>query len=413
MCSVKRIIASIVLGALALSLLSAQTQSNPQKPRQEVTPVDTLRITAELVQTDVVVTDKNDQIVRDLELQDFELYENGKKQDLQFMEFVSTDLNAPPRIEALSGSAKINGGRDESTSRDLTRQNVKRVIAFVVDDVTIPSEDLARLRETLSDFVDHKMANGDLVAIVRTVGGTGLLEQFTSDREILRRAVAQIGARSVPPYMAFGGPEPGRVTKVPSPGGAHDTSENIGDMNIDSGLLPDGSGVNQVPRAFLALSISNLLVNSLREIPGRKNLVLFSGGLPMFDLSKEGRFSGEIGQLFQQLTDNATRSDVVINTLDVRGLNTGFAGGGIASDCRAGSRKPISFFATMRRVSNGTANTFAAIRTRRRSAKSRSPIMPRSSRARPISRSPTGRLMCRNGNSTLPMTFLQGSSVGF
>jgi len=324
---VKRIIALILLGGLALSPLAAQTPSNPQKPRQEVAPEDVLRITAELVQTDVVVTDKNDQIVPDLKLQDFELYENGRKENLQFMEFVSIDLKAPARTEALSGSAKIKSGGEDSRSRDLTLKDVKRVMAFVVDDVTIPSEDMTRVREMLSEFVDHKMQDGDLVAIVRTVGSNGLLEQFTSDRQILRRAVAQIGVRSIPPHFAYPGPEPGRITKLPDPGGVHDTSEDIGDMKIDSGLFPEGAaeGANQVPRAFLALSVSTLIVDNLREIPGRKNLVLLSGGLPMFDLTKEGRFGGDIGQLFRRLTDNAIRSGVVINTMDVRGLNTGGA----------------------------------------------------------------------------------------
>src|SRR5205807_1081637 len=91
------------------------------------------------------------------------------------------------------------------------------VIAFVVDDVTIPPEDMVRARHMLSDFVDNKMQDGDLVAIVRTVGGKGLLEQFTTDHTILRRAIAQLGIRSVPPYLAFGGSDPGRITSAPVP----------------------------------------------------------------------------------------------------------------------------------------------------------------------------------------------------
>ena len=321
----KRIITSIVSGVLTLSPLTAQTTTNPQKSLQEVAPQDVVRVTTQLVQTDVVVTDKSDQIVPDLKLQDFELFENGKKQDLQFLEFVSSDSNAPPRTEGLTGSAKINPAGEDPGSRSLTRESVKRAIAFVVDDVTIPHEDLTRVREMLSNFVDHQMLDGDLVAIIRTVGSNGLLDQFTSDKEILRRAIGQLGARSVPPYVAFTGPD-GRPIKLPGPNGMHDTREEIGDMTIDSGsaqiMQGADEGSNQVPRAFLALSISNLLVDSLRRIPGRKNLVLLSGGLPMFDLSTDARFGGDIGQLFQQLTDNATRSGVVINTMDVRGLTT-------------------------------------------------------------------------------------------
>jgi hypothetical protein len=54
-------------------------------------------------------------------------------------------------------------------------------------------------------------------------------------------------------------------------------------------------------------------------VPGRKNLVLVSGGLPLFDLTRTGAIVGDISQLFRALTDNATRSGVVINTLDARG----------------------------------------------------------------------------------------------
>ena len=94
------------------------------------------------------------------------------------MEFVSID--SPRRREGSSDLAKVTPGVDTSVPRDLTIKDVRRVIAFVVDDVTIPSEDMVRVRQMLSDFVDNKMQDGDLVAVVRTVGGKGLLEQFTA-----------------------------------------------------------------------------------------------------------------------------------------------------------------------------------------------------------------------------------------
>lgn len=320
----KRTVALVLCGVSALCAVFAQTQTSPQKPLPANKPEDVVRVKTELVQSDVVVTDKNDQIVPNLKLEDFELFENGRKQELQFVEFVSMDIDKPQRTGALRDSAKVAPGIDTSAPRELTARDVRRVMAFVVDDVTISSEDMARVREMLSDFVDHKMQDGDLVAMVRTVGSNGLLEQFTSDRQILRRAIAQIGVRSIPPHLAFAGPEAGRITKPPSPQGVHDTSEQIGSMTIDYDQLPLAAdeGANQVPRALLALTVSNFLVDSLREFPGRKNLVLLSGGLPMFDLTSGGSMVGDVSQLFRQLTDNATRSGVVINTMDVRGLKT-------------------------------------------------------------------------------------------
>src|SRR2546423_13369838 len=196
----------IVASLLSVVLMSGICLSqDPQKPQVE--QVDVVRITTELVQTDVVVTDNEERPITDLKLQDFEVFDRGKTQDLKFAELVTIDA---PRKESIDPALKIRGV-DTSVARELTARDVRRVTAFVVDDVTIPSQDMVRTRQMLTDFVDKKMTEGDLVAIVRTVGGKGLLEQFTADKQILRRAIAELGVRSVPPYLAFTGNNNERV----------------------------------------------------------------------------------------------------------------------------------------------------------------------------------------------------------
>lgn len=316
----------LVLGLLSTNLLAQSSQQIPQQPpppqppqqKQEVAPDDVLRITTELVQTDVVVTGKADEIISDLKLDDFEVFDNGKKQDLQFMEFVSVD--EPGRHEG-STNVRTIAGIDTTVATDTTAADLRRVIGFVVDDVTIPSEDMSRVRDMLRDFIDNKMRNGDLVAIVRTVGGRGMLEQFTSDRQILRRAVSDLGVRSIPPHLGFGGDDPGRITSTPAPFGDATASDTVSSSSTNDFEGPS-EGTNQIPRAVLSLAVANQIVNGLRQLPGRKNLVLVSGGLPLFEMSRTGSIIGDVTQLFRQLTDNATRSGVVLSTMDVRGLKT-------------------------------------------------------------------------------------------
>lgn len=323
----KAVAIGLAIGLLTTNLLaqssqqSAQQQPPPPPPqqRQDVQAEDILRITTELVQTDVVVTDRDDQIISDLKLSDFEVFENGKKQELQFMEFIS--VNEPGRSEGSANVPRI-AGVDTTVPTDTTAADLRRVIGFVVDDVTIPSEDMSRVRMLLLDFVNNKMRNGDLVAIIRTVGGRGLLEQFTADRQILRRAVNDLGVRTVPPHLAFPGEEPGRITSTPAPFGDATAADTVTGTPNNGEFEGPAEGTNQIPRSMLGLSVANQTVNSLRQIPGRKNLVLLSGGLPMFDLSRSGAIIADITQIFRQLTDNATRSGVVINTMDVRGLKT-------------------------------------------------------------------------------------------
>lgn len=313
----KRIVVlKLLAGGLSLISVFHQTSTRAQQP-QEPKLEDILRITAKLVQTDVVVVDKNEQPVTGLKLEDFEVYENGKRQEIKFMEFVSVD--AGRRAEN-----NLPGREQAVVPRDLTAQQLKRVVAFVIDDVTIPVADMIRVRELLTDFVDNKMHDGDLVAIVRTVGGKGLHEQFTTDRQILRRAIALLTPRSISPIFSTTESDPGRVTKIPSPGGSPDLSETVGNVTLDEGLFPDGptDGVNQISRALLSVAVSNFVIDGMHQMPGRKNLVLISGGIPLSAISPSGSTTGgDTMQLFRRLMDNAVRSGVAINTLDIRGLS--------------------------------------------------------------------------------------------
>src|SRR6516225_12412175 len=79
---------AFTLSLVLLSISQAQTPRNPP-PKEE--PQEIIRITTNLVQTDAVVMDKNDQLIKDLKLEDFELYDNGKRQEMKFLEFVGVD----------------------------------------------------------------------------------------------------------------------------------------------------------------------------------------------------------------------------------------------------------------------------------------------------------------------------------
>jgi VWFA-related protein len=306
----KRIIALVLSVACVFSVAFSQTPTTPQKPQQETTPEDIIRITTSLVQTDVVVTDKNDQIIPDLKLEDFEVYDNGKKQDIKFMEFVGVDTGR--RSEGTRPSSLPS--YVEQTGPGLLPKDVKRVVAFVIDDLTMQFEDLPAVRKMLLNFVDNKMKDGDLVAIVRVVGGKGLLQQFTTDRQLLRRAIAAIRI-VVHPFGASDAPDDPKLSIAPL--------QSLDSPSVDepSNTPEIFSANDETIRYFRGLSVittANYVINSLREIPGRKNLVMITGGIPIFEARSAG--SMDATRLLNQLTDNAMRAGVVINSLDPRGL---------------------------------------------------------------------------------------------
>lgn len=315
----KQIVAIFLATFLLVPAAATQT---PQKPGQEVAPDDIIRISTRLVQTDVVVTDKNDQIIPDLKLDDFELYENGKKQSVKFMEYVGVDTGR-----------RTEGNRPAGVPTDVAREpaarDLKRVFAFVVDDLTVPPSDLVYVRQALTDFVDNQMQEGDLVAIVRTVGGKGLLQQFTSDRQLLRQAIAQLTVITNP-FQSFNNPPQEGVNNPRLPAQAEGIA-GARDTEADAAAPEIGGAEDETVRLFrglITLQTTNYLIDSLKEIPGRKSLVLISGGIPIFETSSTGTAYSSVSYMLNQLTDNATRAGVVINTLDPRGLR---ASPGVAS----------------------------------------------------------------------------------
>src|SRR5258705_1885379 len=151
---------AMIVGLVSIMLLNtapAQTPMQNQKPKVEVSNDEVVRITTSLVQSDVVVTDKNDQIIPDLTLADFKIFENGKRQELRFIQFVG--VGGEPRFE---GSIEVVGQPVEPEStRNVSAKDLHRVFAFVVDDLTIPFSDLISVRTLLTDFIDNKMRDGD------------------------------------------------------------------------------------------------------------------------------------------------------------------------------------------------------------------------------------------------------------
>ena len=151
---------------------------------------EVVRITTQLVQVDAVVTDKKGKHVEDLTEGDFELLVDGKKQQLTHFSHVS--LPAVTREPAAKKKDNLIVAPESMPTRQIAPEEVRRTIAFVVDDMGLSPSSMALARETLRKFVGEQMQDGDLVAIIRTGSGLGMLEQFTSDKRILYTAVEKL-----------------------------------------------------------------------------------------------------------------------------------------------------------------------------------------------------------------------------
>ena len=297
--------------AIAAMLLSgaAYPQVRPQKPGDD----QLIRIGTQLIQWDVVVTDKNGQVVSDLAKSDFELYESGKKQQLSFFEFVSANRGRAPRPG------------EEVSPQGLGEADVRRIFAFVVDDLTIRNEDLVYVREMLTNFVNNQMRPRDLVAIVRTVGGKSLLQEFSASKELLMRAIAALTPATHPLNVFDTGPSLSGVNSpLPAqPVGGVETVSPLPSLEVASDVADFSNPVDdsyKILRAYMTLGAASFVVDGMKQLPGRKSLVLISGGLPILT-AQYSSVAGNVSYFINQLSDRATRAGVAIHAMDIRGLS--------------------------------------------------------------------------------------------
>jgi VWFA-related protein len=113
------------------------------------------------------------------------------------------------------------------------------------------------------------------------------------------------------------------------------------DVGVATGLDAETQtdDVNKGFRTLMSLMTTNAVITSLKPLPGRKSVVLFAGGLPLYQASESGLvidrgtsetlpvqeirpLFGDVAALIHAITDNASRSGVVVHTMDVRGLQS-------------------------------------------------------------------------------------------
>jgi len=291
------VLATVIISSTPLATFS---QDRKKKPDQ-----DSIKLNAELVQIDALVTDKAGKPVSGLKREDFELLDNNKPQPITHFSFEESN---PARV-------KNSPVPQPPIPKALTARDLKRVVAFVVDTLHMQFENLYRTRKMLQDFVDNQMQPGDLVLILPTGGGSGLLQQFTSDRTLLRSAIDRLRlvnvGSGVVAYRSITSDVPfksmGRQEQPVD-------SKNRGSGRLSMPEFPGSHEADPLEEADVRATLETLnnLIISMRQLPGRKLGVFVSEGFRLFPTQTNREFGETIGL--------AARSNVVFYSIDPKGL---------------------------------------------------------------------------------------------
>ncbi|MBI1738775.1 MAG: VWA domain-containing protein, partial [Acidobacteria bacterium] len=252
-------------------------------------PGPVIKVTVSLVQIDAVVTGAKGNHVSDLNANDFEILQDGRRQTITHFTYVPG--SAP------GGAAPADRRPSAVPQAPLRREDARRAIALVVDDLTLSFESVLQVREALRKFVDEQMQAGDLVAIVRTSAGMGALQQFTSDKRRLHAAIENLRLNMTLRL---------RLNSIPPLSGqlfpADIETERIRNESFSVGTL----------------GAVSFVVRALRQLPGRKAVLLLSDGFRTW--TPEEGIHSRITDAMRRLADLANRSAVLLYSLDPRGL---------------------------------------------------------------------------------------------
>jgi VWFA-related protein len=313
----------------AQSQTNASPQSSPApapaSDRVEMNTRDStipLESHVNLVPVRVIVRNGKGQAIGNLRKEDFQLFEDGKLQDISHF-----SVETPASVsQAFVGPDSLAGAPEVSKTANFAPPS--RFVALLFDDVNITNQDMMRTRQAATQFVDSAVQPTDRVAVF-TISGQSQID-FTADRDKLHAALLGLMVRPVGAENSTGAGQCPPIDYYEA---------NLIQNNLDPTALPVATqdalacafqnnqqflqqaqqlamstavevyeaGELQTDYAFRRLEE---VIRRLSALPGQRTLVLLSPGFIYpnreYDLS--------------QIIDRANRSNVFINTLDARGL---------------------------------------------------------------------------------------------
>jgi VWFA-related protein len=299
-------------------------QKPPEPPRSE--PDDVIKFDTSLVQTDVMVFDKNGRFVEGLKPEQFQLKINNTQREISFFEAIKPGAANQPEEPKPGQSSAVEAARAASQ---------RRSVVFFIDDLHLAPDSLERTRKALLEFINRGVGEKDMVAITSPSGQIGFLQQFTASKDALRLAVARLNYRGntktdmgSPPmseYIAMKireGDESAMtfyVIEMQKQSCFRAGDQVICSMSPQSIRQQIRNRAQQIvqesaPSTDDTLRLLEGLMRSTAQLPGRKLVFVISDGFFLTD-----KKYGAIDRI-KKVTDAAGRAGVVIYTLDARGI---------------------------------------------------------------------------------------------
>ena len=314
----------------AVPAASGKQETEPDSAEAaQSSPGFTFRVPVNVVLVNVTVADKAGRPVKDLTVEDFKLYEDGKRQRIQSFEVESSQMEAG--TNGANAAAKRTGpptpgaqvAAEESGDRT-------RLISYFIDDLTARSPRyFFWVVSALQKFIAEEMGPQDQVGVFSASGRVRI--PFTGERKLLRERIEDLhigkfylsrpyrsrcpvmtdvqavrivdGHRGIDFTRAFR--EATRCIEV------RDLDPGDIEQHVRAEAFHQYSGSQAAIQRLVAALRHHL--QTLQHFTASKSLVLFSDG---FVPARSMRWR------LDQVVSRALRSRVAVNVVDIRGLHT-------------------------------------------------------------------------------------------
>src|SRR5512139_1028231 len=206
----RSLLLSCTLASMVVFAQGGQQQAQPPQQSQQPQQAQPLqqdqkpvfRVAVDLVTTDAIVRDRQGQFVADLKKDDFEIYEDGVKQDIISMILSHGgrvyNIQAPPPPPPQEGIL-LPPPRP-------TNDAAGRIFVLFIDDLHMDFRNTGRLRELVKKISKTLIHEGDLWGAVSS-GPSSIAQDLTYDRKRIDEIIKRISGAGLKPTEIVQGPE--------------------------------------------------------------------------------------------------------------------------------------------------------------------------------------------------------------
>ena len=318
-------------------------QSTTENAASSTAPV--IHAQANLVVVDVVVTDGHNKPVEHLNTGDFTILEDGHPQTVKVFEEHLPQTATQPTPKLAPGSFS-----NRSAASDGGALNV-----LVLDKLNTPVADQMFLHNQLLKFLKTAQP-GQRIAIFGLTTRLYMFQGFSSDPNLLRTVLES--KKGLPGNSPLLGEQEGSDNLyMQAAKDAFGDSPNAAELIAELQQFDaEQQSSQQQLRVHYTLDALNQLARYLANLPGRKNVLWFSGAFPLSilpdgDLKNPFSAVADSTDEFRATVNMLTRSQVAVYPIDARGLMTApmmsasNSGRSYATDPTAFARDNLKFMA--------------------------------------------------------------------